>query len=45
VPDFEERLRACQMHIGLGAQVWNVFMGRWDEVERADQRTLSLAGG
>ena len=45
VPGFEERLRACQVHIGLDAQAWNAFMGRWDEVERAGQRTLSLAGG
>lgn len=43
VPDFHERLRACQVHIGLDAQAWNAFMGRWDEVERAGQRTLELA--
>ena len=45
VPGFEHRLLAYQVHIGLDAQAWNAFMGRWDEVEFAGQRTLSLAGG
>ena len=45
IPDFDERLRAYQVHIGLDAQAWNAFMGRWDEAERAGQRTLELAGG
>jgi hygromycin-B 4-O-kinase len=45
VPDFEERLRACQVHIGLDAQAYNAFTQRWDEVERAGERTLELARG
>ena len=45
VPDFEERLRACQVHIGLDAQAYNAFTQRWDEVGRAGQRTLELARG
>ncbi len=43
VPSFEERLRACQVHIGLDAQAWNAFIQRWEEVERTGRRTLELA--
>ena len=45
VPAFEERLRACQIHIGLDAQAYNVFTERWDELARSGQRTLALAEG
>lgn len=45
VPAFEERLRACQIHIGLDAQAYNVFTERWEELARSGQRTLELARG
>lgn len=43
VPNFEERVRACQVHVGLDAQVYNAFTERWAELERAGRRTLELA--
>ena len=43
VPAFEERLRGCQIYIGLEAQAYNVFTERWDELARSGQRTLELA--
>lgn len=43
VPSFEKRLRACQIHIGLEAQAYNVFTDRWDELAKSGQRTLDLA--
>jgi hygromycin-B 4-O-kinase len=45
VPDFEERLRCCQVHLGLDAQAYNAFTHRWAELERSGQRTLELARG
>jgi hygromycin-B 4-O-kinase len=45
VPAFEERLRACQIYIGLEAQAYNVFTERWDELAKSGQRTLDLARG
>lgn len=43
IPAFEERLRACQIYIGLEAQAYNVFTERWDELAKSGQRTLDLA--
>jgi len=43
VPGFAERLRACQLYVGLEAQAYNVFTERWDELARSGQRTLELA--
>jgi aminoglycoside phosphotransferase (APT) family kinase protein len=43
VPRFEERLRCYQIHIGLGDQSYNAYMGRWDLVEIAAKRTLAIA--
>jgi hygromycin-B 4-O-kinase len=43
VPRLEERLLCCKIHIGLGAQQWNVYIQQWDEVERHAKRTLALA--
>ena len=42
---FEERLRCCQIHIGLAAQAYNAFTGRWEELERTAARTLAIARG
>jgi hygromycin-B 4-O-kinase len=43
VPRFEERLRCYQIHIGLGDQCYNAYMGRWDLVEISAKRTLAIA--
>ena len=43
VPRFEERLTACQIHIGLAAQAYNAFKQRWDALKETAQRTLEVA--
>ena len=43
VPRFEERLTACQIHIGLAAQAYNAFKERWDALEETARRTLEVA--
>ena len=43
VPDFAERVRCCEVHIGLDAQTYNAFTQRWDELERSGVRTLEAA--
>ena len=44
VPDFADRLRCYEVHIGLDAQAYNAFTARWDELERSGRRTLEVAG-
>ncbi|MBI2939030.1 MAG: phosphotransferase [Chloroflexi bacterium] len=43
VPHFEERLRCYQVHIGLLAQAYNAFRGRWAELDATARRTLDVA--
>jgi hygromycin-B 4-O-kinase len=43
IPELEERLLCCQIHVGLGAQQFNAHMRRWEEVEQHAKRTLELA--
>lgn len=43
VPSFEQRLRACELHIGLDGQKYNAFKERWEHVEAIAQRTLQFA--
>jgi len=43
VPRFEERLTACQIRIGLAAQVYNDFGKRWDGLEETARRPLEVA--
>ncbi|MGH2534775.1 MAG: phosphotransferase family protein [Thermomicrobiales bacterium] len=45
VPNFAERLRCCQVHIGLDAQKYNAFKERWDELAATARRTLAIAKG
>ncbi|MGH2557980.1 MAG: phosphotransferase family protein [Thermomicrobiales bacterium] len=45
VPNFEERLRYCQVHIGLDAQKYNAFKGNWDELAATAERTRKIAKG
>jgi hygromycin-B 4-O-kinase len=45
VPRFEERLTCCQIHIGLAAQAYNAFKGRWDALEETARRTIEVANG
>jgi len=43
VSAFDERLRACAVHIALDAQEYNAFMERWDGVARVGRRMRELA--
>jgi hygromycin-B 4-O-kinase len=42
VPHMEERLLCCKIHIGLDAQAYNAFTGRWDQLETNARNTLKL---
>lgn len=43
VPDFEERLRCYQLHIGLDSLKYNAFKQRWDELESVARQVLAAA--
>jgi hygromycin-B 4-O-kinase len=43
VPDFEKRLRACELHIGLMGMAWNSNKSDWEELEATTNRALELA--
>jgi hygromycin-B 4-O-kinase len=45
VPRFEERLRACELHVGLSGQAYHAFRGFWDDLAWTAARTLELARG
>ncbi len=42
VPDFIERVRCYQVHIGLGSQAYNASIGRWDNVRADIDRTMAV---
>jgi hygromycin-B 4-O-kinase len=42
VPNFHERIRCYQVHIGLGSQAYNASIGNWDNVRADAERTLTL---
>jgi hygromycin-B 4-O-kinase len=42
VPNFEERLRCYQLHIGLSGQAYCAFAGHWDDLEWTARRTLAV---
>jgi hygromycin-B 4-O-kinase len=43
VPDFEARLRCCQIHIGLAGQAYMAYAGNWTDLQDTAQRTLDVA--
>jgi hygromycin-B 4-O-kinase len=43
VPNFSERVRACQIWIGLDGQAYQASKGSWAELERTAARTLEIA--
>ncbi len=45
VPDFDERLRCCQIHIGLAAQAYMAYAGNWSDLGTTAQLTLDVATG
>lgn len=42
VPHVEERLLACQVHIGLGEQAYQAYKGYWSDLEWTARRTLDI---
>jgi hygromycin-B 4-O-kinase len=43
VPQFEERLRCCQIHIGLAGQAYQAYAGNWTDLEDTARHTLDVA--
>jgi hygromycin-B 4-O-kinase len=43
VPHFEERLRCCQIHIGLAGQAYMAYAGNWIGLQDTARRTLDVA--
>jgi hygromycin-B 4-O-kinase len=43
LPHFEERLAACQIHIGLAGQAYQAYAGDWTNLQETAQRTLDVA--
>ncbi len=41
--DLAQRLRCYEVHIGLGAQAYNAFKGRWAELAACAAHTLAIA--
>jgi hygromycin-B 4-O-kinase len=44
VPQFEARLRACELWIGLDGLAYQAFAGHWSDLERTSTRMLEIAG-
>ena len=42
VSHFEERLRCCQIHIGLAGQAYMAYAGNWTDLQATAQRTLDV---
>ena len=43
VPEFDDRLRACQIYIGLDGQAYQARFGLLADLERTARRTLEIA--
>lgn len=43
VPDFDERLRCCQIHIGLAGQAYQAYAGDWANLQDTARRTIEIA--
>jgi hygromycin-B 4-O-kinase len=43
VPHFAERMRCCQIHIGLDNMVYSAFTGRFSQLDEVARQTLALA--
>ena len=42
VPQFEDRLRCCQIHIGLAGQAYMAYAGNWTDLEDTARHTLAV---
>jgi hypothetical protein len=44
IPNFEERLHACELHIGLAGMAENAYLKNWKELEVTTKRAMDVAG-
>ena len=44
VPNVSERIRACQIYVGLDGMAFQAHIGRWADLARTAARTLEVAG-
>lgn len=44
VDSFEERLRICELHLGLTGMAWNIHTKNWTELEQTCARVAELFG-
>ena len=42
IPNFDGRLRACEIHIGLAGMAWNAHTKNWKELEATTKRIRDL---
>lgn len=45
IPDFDQRLRLCLIHIGLSNLAYVAWIGRWDQAREVSARTLAFSRG
>ncbi|HEU0165581.1 MAG TPA: phosphotransferase, partial [Thermomicrobiales bacterium] len=45
VPHFDERFRACAIHIGLSNAAYSAYKGRWEQAGEVCHRALAIAQG
>jgi hygromycin-B 4-O-kinase len=45
VPDFDERMRACEIQIGLSNLAYVAWKGRWEQAEAVSELLAALARG
>ena len=45
VPCFDERLRCCQLRIGLAGMAYQAYAGDWGNLDATARRVLALARG
>ncbi len=43
VPDLDERLRCCQIHIGLAGQAYQAYSGGWENLRQTARRTIETS--
>lgn len=43
IPNFEERLYACELHIGLAGMAENAYLKNWKELELTTKRVMDIA--
>jgi hygromycin-B 4-O-kinase len=42
VPDFDDRMRCYETHIGLASQAYQALIGNWEQLDRTARRTAAV---